>query len=409
MGKARKSQEMGSAGLSGAAVSSDALAKEIVMGKRPQRVKGQATPSASGSGSAEKPEPFAHAIPKSNLIDELIKARKTERHSVRSLSEAAGVTPSAIRKLEDGQGSISTLLAVLDALPFQVAGLARGRTFSEQLRNRRVKRTMPLDTLATKTSLSPQDIIQLEEGEGSVEDLLRLLAVIAPQISRHKPERAYWKLGDKADRDSRFTPDAFMQPIYRAFGKIALDPCAHPLSPVVARRYFLFDKGDDGLTKPWSGPTVFMNPPFSQQMLWLQRAHHEWKAGNVETVICLVPVRTDSGFFHDIIAVEADLYLLRGRVPFSNPAGTSQVTPFSLMIVAFGATADQKTRFEALVPGFWVPSHRKLGIAMRETARIVAARARQKRGGSRSIVFSFETSCDSCKSRASRGLGVSCS
>lgn len=295
-----------------------------------------------------------NAAPRSNFIDELIKARKAEHRSVQNLAEMAGVATSAIKKLEAGEGSVATVVAVLEALPFQVAGLAPGRTFAEQLRNRRVKRAMSLDTVATKTSLPPQEIVELEQGEGSVQSLLRLLAVIAPTIRRRAPERAYWGSGDKADRDSRFTPLSFMEPIYEAFGALDLDPCAHRSSPVVARRGFFLAEGDDGLTQPWSGRFAFVNPPFSAQLEWVRRAHNQWKAGNVETIVCLVPARTDSAFFQDTVKAEADLYFLRGRVPFVNEAGKSQATPFSLMIVAFGATEQQRARFAARVPGFWV-------------------------------------------------------
>lgn len=379
------------------------------MGKIPPRMKGRAAPSVSNHGSAVKAEPHAKAAPRSNLIDQLIEARKAERHSVRSLAEAAVVTSSAIRNLENGKGPITRLIAVMDALPFQVKGLARGRTFADQLRNRRAKHGMSLDALATRTSLSAQEIVELEEGGGSVVNPLRLLAVIAPKVSRHRPERAYWKLSDKVDRDSRFTPDVFMQPVYRAFGNIDLDPCAHPLSPVVARRYFFIDKGDDGLTRPWSGRLAFVNPPYSKLLPWLQRAHGQWKAGKVETILCLVTAQTDSAFFHGTIATEADLYFLRGRVPFSNPAGMSQVTPFSLMVVAFGAPDEQKERFAAMVPGFWIPSSdRSVAVAARGNAGAVMPAILRKTGDHLSIVFRYEAHAD-CHARISRAYGVACS
>ena len=50
----------------------------------------------------------------------------------------------------------------------------------------------------------------------------------------------------------------------------------------------------------------------------------------------------------------ADIYLLRGRVKFIDPRGKAQHTPFSLMLVIIGATADQKRRYAELVPGSWM-------------------------------------------------------
>ena len=70
----------------------------------------------------------------------------------------------------------------------------------------------------------------------------------------------------------------------------------------------------------------------------------------------LVPTRTDSAFFHETIRANADLYFLRSRLKFASPEGKVSQTPHSLMLVVFGATAAQRARFEALVPGFWIPA-----------------------------------------------------
>jgi len=145
-----------------------------------------------------------------------------------------------------------------------------------------------------------------------------------------------------------------MANIYVAFGEIDLDPCGHPLSPVIARRRILPSEGGDGLVYDWSGKVVFVNPPYSQLLRWLRRAHDQWLAGKVETVVCLVPVRTDSAWFHETLSADADIYLLQGRVRFLDMRGKSQQTPFSLMILTLGATPEQKHRYAELVPEFWL-------------------------------------------------------
>jgi len=265
-----------------------------------------------------------------------------------------GVEAQVIKRLESGVGSVSTLIAAMAALDFQLTGLGPGKTVPEQLRNRRKGLSQSLDRVSARTSLSPATIASLEKGGGSVRSLLRLLAVLAPKVRRRAPERQYWGQGDKDDRDSRFTPADFMASIYEAFGKVDVDPCAHLLSPVVATRRILLSEGGDGLVDDWSGRLAFVNPPFSQLLRWLRRAHDEWQAGHVETVVCLVPVRTDSAWFHETLSAAADIYLLRGRVRFLNGEGKGQHTPFSLMVLALGATADQRALYGALAPGFWL-------------------------------------------------------
>lgn len=93
-----------------------------------------------------------------------------------------------------------------------------------------------------------------------------------------------------------------MTGIYAAYGEVDLDPCAHRLSPVIAHRRILVSEDGDGLVDDWSGRLAFANPPFSALLKWLRRAHDQWQVGNVETVVCLVPVRTDSAWFHETLS-----------------------------------------------------------------------------------------------------------
>lgn len=292
------------------------------------------------------------------MIEELREARRSAGWSQKTLAARIGVDAQTIKRLESGVGSVATLTAAMTALDFRLTGLGSGKSLPEQLRDRRRNLAQSLDQMAVRTDLSRATIASLEKGSGSVRSLLRLLAVIAPKARRRAPERSYWGQGDKDDRDSRFTPADFMAPIYAAFGEVDIDPCAHLLSPVTARRRILFSEGGDGLVEDWSGRLAFVNPPFSQLLKWLRRAHDQWQAGNVETVVCLVPVRTDSAWFHETLSAAADIYLLRGRVRFIDSLGKGQHTPFSLMVLALGANADQKARYADLVPGFWLTRSR---------------------------------------------------
>lgn len=288
------------------------------------------------------------------MIKELREARVSSGWSRKTLADRMGVDIQIIKRLENGVGSMSTLVAAMKALDFRLTGLGPGKTLSEQLQARRRQRAMSLEQVAIKSGLSRTTVASLERGNGSVASLVRLMAVLAPAARRRAPERAYWGQGEKEDRDSRFTPPQFMEGIYEAFGEIDLDPCAHLLSPVIARRRILFSEGGDGLAEEWSGRLGYVNPPFSEVLKWLRRAHDQWLLGNVETVICLVPVRTDSVWFHETLSVVANIYLLRGRVPFLDLGGKRQHTPFALMLVTLGATAEQMSRYAVLAPGFWL-------------------------------------------------------
>ena len=288
------------------------------------------------------------------LIDDLKAARRACGLSQRFLAERTGGSPQKGKRLEAGVGSVTTLVAVMQALDFQLTGLGPGATLAEQLRRKRRKRGWSIAAAAMKTGLSPTTIRHLESGGGSVASLVCLLEKLAPGVRRRAKERAYWGEGDKQDRDSRFTPPDFLEAIYMSFGDIDLDPCGHELSPVKAKRCFLLADGDDGLSDPWWGRLVFVNPPFSEQQRWLRRAHEQWKAGHVETVVCLVPTRTDSEWFQEVLSKDAKVYLLKGRLRFADPLGKEQATPFSVMLVILGSSASQRSHLERHVPGIWM-------------------------------------------------------
>lgn len=288
------------------------------------------------------------------MLEELREARRSSGWSQRTLASRLGVDAQTIKRMEKGVGSLATLVAAMSALDFRLTGLGSGKTLPEQLTARRRERSLSLEKTATKTGLSRKTIATLERGGGSIASALRLLAVLAPHARRRAPERSYWGQGDREDRDSRFTPSDFMDCIYAAFGAIDLDPCANLLSPVVARRRILLSEGGDGLLEEWSGDVAFVNPPFSALLKWLRRAHDQWRAGNVKTVVCLVPVRTDSAWFQETLVSDAEIYLLKGRVRFLNAEGKGQHTPFSLMILAMGASTESKACLAGMIPGRWM-------------------------------------------------------
>ena len=71
------------------------------------------------------------------LLDEIRKARRSKGLTQRELAEGLGTSVKAIARLEAGVGTMPTLIRVMDALQYRVAGLAAGRSFVEQLVNRR--------------------------------------------------------------------------------------------------------------------------------------------------------------------------------------------------------------------------------------------------------------------------------
>ena len=105
-----------------------------------------------------------------------------------------------------------------------------------------------------------------------------------------------------------------------------IDVCALP-SNAKCRRYFSPEQ--DGLTQDWNGEVCWMNPPYGREIKrWMAKAVDEWQKG--ATVVCLVPSRTDTAWWHDY-AMQGEITFLRGRLKFGN-AKNSATFPSAIVV-----------------------------------------------------------------------------
>jgi site-specific DNA-methyltransferase (adenine-specific) len=93
-----------------------------------------------------------------------------------------------------------------------------------------------------------------------------------------------------------------------------------------------FTKDDDGLHNMWGGYTVWLNPPYGRDIgKWVRKAWEEGQKDNT-VVVCLLPARTDTAWFHDY-CVHGEIEFIRGRLKFG---GSKNSAPFPSMVVVFG-------------------------------------------------------------------------
>ena len=122
------------------------------------------------------------------------------------------------------------------------------------------------------------------------------------------------------------TPDWLFELLDREF-RFTLDPCSSDANARCARH---FTRREDGLAQDWTRHVVFMNPPYGREIgLWMRKAFASAQAG--ATVVCLVPARTDTAWWH-AYAVHGEIRFLRGRLKFGKAA---QGAPFPSAVVVF--------------------------------------------------------------------------
>ncbi len=105
----------------------------------------------------------------------------------------------------------------------------------------------------------------------------------------------------KSGSDEWKTPKAVYDSLNQEF-QFNDDPC--PLNEVW-----------DGLYRPW-GTSTFCNPPYSRIKHWIEHAYQEWERGN--TVVLLIPSRTDTRWWHDYCMKATEIRFIKGRLRFGD-------------------------------------------------------------------------------------------
>ena len=126
------------------------------------------------------------------------------------------------------------------------------------------------------------------------------------------------------------TPKDFYEKLNEEFN-FNLDPCSTHENAKCEKHYTILE---DGLKQDWAGHTVFMNPPYGREISkWVQKAYEESKKPNT-TVVCLIPSRTDTSYWHDYIFGKAkEIRFIRGRIKFGNSKNSA---PFPSAVIVFG-------------------------------------------------------------------------
>ena len=122
------------------------------------------------------------------------------------------------------------------------------------------------------------------------------------------------------------TPPEFFAKLDEEFG-FDIDVCALPEN---AKCQKYFTPAEDGLAQEWRG-VCYMNPPYGREIgKWVRKAFESARAG--ATVVCLVPARTDTSWWHDYVTNASEVRFVRGRLKFG--AATNSA-PFPSAVVVF--------------------------------------------------------------------------
>lgn len=121
------------------------------------------------------------------------------------------------------------------------------------------------------------------------------------------------------------TPQYLFEGLNAEFG-FELDVCATKEN---AKCKNYFTPSQDALAQQWSG-VCWMNPPYGRAIsTWMRKAYQSALDG--ATVVCLVPARTDTTWWHKY-SLRGEIRFLKGRLKFGDSENSA---PFPSAVVIF--------------------------------------------------------------------------
>ena len=136
------------------------------------------------------------------------------------------------------------------------------------------------------------------------------------------------------DNAEYYTPKKILDKIvYPVLGDpIGIDPCGNPYETgdIDALETFRFTDIDGcGLTKPWfdsedDRKTAFINPPYGRSIeKWIKKTILEFESAinmsNDVSIILLIPVKTDTKWWSNLMTYTSMWYGFGGRIKFDEP------------------------------------------------------------------------------------------
>ena len=226
-----------------------------------------------------------------NLGKHLEEHRKRALLTQDDLATQTGLgSRQTIARIEAGDGTLRSFMIILGTLSLSLLGLPRGDTLGDRLRGKRTQQGLTQRELAARAQVALPTLVSLEtRSAGRMHSFEKVCRALGADI-RLRAGRSYH---DKGETDAWDTPAWICEALHEVFGSFDLDPCSSPTSHVRADRTFY----ENGLQQEWPG-SIYLNPPYSECTLWVERASKAFSSGEARLVAALLPAdRTNTRWF----------------------------------------------------------------------------------------------------------------
>jgi len=139
-------------------------------------------------------------------------------------------------------------------------------------------------------------------------------------------------LVSQSGEQDRRTPMKIFKDLNKEF-KFGLDPCTSSSEKNNLKTPHYFTKKQDGLKQDWSKyKSIFINPPFKNMRLWVDKIIEEVSKNKEMVIVLLAPAKTETQWFHKLLGTKylKEIRFQLGRVTFEG-----HTNPFIIGICYF--------------------------------------------------------------------------
>lgn len=164
-------------------------------------------------------------------------------------------------------------------------------------------------------------------------------------VSRNHPQQVKVR-GALSSVDDRGTDPTLFAALNERFGGFQIDVAA---SDANTKCKYWFTSEDDALELMWPCERIWCNPPYSNIQPWVAKAWEQWRTGDIDLIVMLLPAnRTEQRWWQDIVEPFRDkpgsplrVEFLRGRQRFVAPGaesiGPNERPPFGCCLLIWAA------------------------------------------------------------------------
>jgi ParB family chromosome partitioning protein len=132
------------------------------------------------------------------------------------------------------------------------------------------------------------------------------------------PEPAKPHVTHNSGNNEWHTPAIYVEAARAVLGAIDLDPASNAVANATVLATTYYSAEDDGLLHEWRGRGVFMNPPYSGDLVskFADKLVRHYTKGDVATAIVLVNNATETQWFQSLAAICSAICFPKSRIRF---------------------------------------------------------------------------------------------